>query len=357
MANLLQDLAMGLRSAGGVISPQVYKEISDENQQENQLRKQLAIQQYQQNIKDQRERALGDAIRPKLESGDIEGAAAAAASTPGGFQTGMSLLGQAETRRARIDQLRVTAEQRAQDLQVRHQQRMDELAQRGADQAALAAANRDHQAQMAQLQRQQQVAMARLVASLRPERQNPIVQTNQGIFERTPQGLVPLKSADGTTLMPPKSGEVKPMTEFQGKNMLFGTRSAEAHNVLNNLEDKVTFTSLWAKQKMGAAGRASMTESERMMDQAQRNFVNAVLRQESGAVISDPEFKNAQIQYFPQPGDDAKTLEQKRQNRETAINGFQKIAGPGGDDIAAIRERGKKMPGATGEWSIKPKGQ
>lgn len=36
-------------------------------------------------------------------------------------------------------------------------------------------------------------------------------------------------------------------------------------------------------------------------EQAKRNFVNAVLRNESGAVIADSEFKNADKQYFPQP--------------------------------------------------------
>jgi hypothetical protein len=74
-----------------------------------------------------------------------------------------------------------------------------------------------------------------------------------------------------------------------------------------------------------------------MVEQAQRNFVNAVLRQESGAVISPSEFENAQKQYFPQPGDSAKVRDQKRQNRQSAIEGFRVMSGPAGERIEAAR--------------------
>lgn len=62
--------------------------------------------------------------------------------------------------------------------------------------------------------------------------------------------------------------------------------------------------------------------------QAQRNFVNAILRVESGAAISEGEFNNAQRQYFPQPGDTKDVIEQKRQNRITAMRGMARQAGP-----------------------------
>jgi hypothetical protein len=55
-------------------------------------------------------------------------------------------------------------------------------------------------------------------------------------------------------------------------------------------------------------------------DQAQRDFVNAVLRKESGAAISPNEFENARKQYFPQPGDTPEVIQQKAQNRTTAID-------------------------------------
>jgi len=69
-----------------------------------------------------------------------------------------------------------------------------------------------------------------------------------------------------------------------------------------------------------------LQSSERQqMEQAQRDFVNAILRRESGAAIADSEFESASKQYFPQPGDSVETIAQKRANRETSIKniGFQ----------------------------------
>ncbi|WP_458380263.1 glycoside hydrolase family 73 protein [Sinorhizobium medicae] len=63
-------------------------------------------------------------------------------------------------------------------------------------------------------------------------------------------------------------------------------------------------------------------------DQARRDFINAQLRRESGAVISMEEFDNANKQYFPQPGDTREVLEQKRRNRQTVVDGMKRSAGP-----------------------------
>jgi len=68
---------------------------------------------------------------------------------------------------------------------------------------------------------------------------------------------------------------------------------------------------------------------QQQIEQAQRDFVNAVVRQESGAEIPPREFDNAQKQYFPQPGDSQAVIKQKTRNRETAIRGLEIAAGPG----------------------------
>lgn len=63
-------------------------------------------------------------------------------------------------------------------------------------------------------------------------------------------------------------------------------------------------------------------------NQAERNFVNAVLRRESGAVINPSEFANAEKQYFPRSGDSKETLAQKARNRQTVIESFKNLSGP-----------------------------
>lgn len=68
--------------------------------------------------------------------------------------------------------------------------------------------------------------------------------------------------------------------------------------------------------------------NNQQLEQAERDFANAVLRRESGAVISDQEFESAKQQYFPQPGDTEATLKQKAVSRANAVRGLQGSAGP-----------------------------
>ena len=77
------------------------------------------------------------------------------------------------------------------------------------------------------------------------------------------------------------------------------------------------------------AGNYLTSPEFKLYNQARSNFVNAVLRRESGAVIADSEFENANLQYFPQPGDTQQVIDQKRNNRELAISLIEAGAGEG----------------------------
>lgn len=72
----------------------------------------------------------------------------------------------------------------------------------------------------------------------------------------------------------------------------------------------------------------AQSQERQQVEQAKRNFVNAVLRKESGAAISQSEFDNAYKQYFPVPGDSQAVIDQKRQNREAEMRGLMRAAGP-----------------------------
>ena len=68
---------------------------------------------------------------------------------------------------------------------------------------------------------------------------------------------------------------------------------------------------------------------QQQVDQARRNFITAVLRQESGAAIAASEFANEERKYFPQVGDTAEVIAQKQKARELAIKAMNIQAGPG----------------------------
>ena len=90
----------------------------------------------------------------------------------------------------------------------------------------------------------------------------------------------------------------------------------------------------------------TQSAAQQRVDQAQRNFVNATLRQESGAAISQGEWDNTKKQYFPQPGDSAAVLAQKAANRKRVIDGFRTTAGPVADQIRPS----PRDKGASGSW-------
>jgi hypothetical protein len=75
------------------------------------------------------------------------------------------------------------------------------------------------------------------------------------------------------------------------------------------------------------------SEEQQMYQQAKTNFITAVLRKESGAVIGENEFNTEDKKYFPQAGDTAGVLKQKQKARELAIEAMKIQAGPGAKSI------------------------
>lgn len=129
----------------------------------------------------------------------------------------------------------------------------------------------------------------------------------------------------------------KAPTEFQGKSAAFGLRANEANKTLNDLQGQYSPAAINSKLSvsntpliggiLGAATNKALSEKDQQAEQAQRDFVNAILRQESGAAIGASEFDNARQQYFPQPGDSAPVIAQKARNRALAVQALQANAG------------------------------
>jgi hypothetical protein len=118
----------------------------------------------------------------------------------------------------------------------------------------------------------------------------------------------------------------KGLNDSQSKALLYSNRMEEADSILSDLESQGRTKSTPGSRTgfgVGAAINVLNTEAGQKLDQAKRNFINAVLRRESGAVISPSEFQNAEQQYFPQIGDAPGVMAQKAANRRTAIEGIR----------------------------------
>jgi hypothetical protein len=127
-----------------------------------------------------------------------------------------------------------------------------------------------------------------------------------------------------------KQNSNKPATADQEKNAGFALRMKDSNSTINVLTEQ------W--KKLGYLGQAAQfsdrlpnvlkSSETQQMEQAQRDFINSVLRRESGAAISPSEFDSARKQYFPQPGDGDAVLAQKAKNRITALQGIANASGP-----------------------------
>jgi hypothetical protein len=146
------------------------------------------------------------------------------------------------------------------------------------------------------------------------------INTADGPMILNPDGTVrPITGPTGEPVRGPE--KATPLTEGQARAVAFGTRMQNADQILNDLGKSGTNAIIPGANN--ALMNPLLSKNQQKAVQAQRDFVNAVLRRESGAVISDQEFANAAKQYFPQVGDSPEVIAQKAQNRKIAIAGIQ----------------------------------
>jgi hypothetical protein len=167
-------------------------------------------------------------------------------------------------------------------------------------------------------------------------------------YERTPDGN--LKFIKGGPADPDTPKGKNNLTDTQAKALQFGSRMQEANEIFDKLEkDGKLFSTPGANNPItGGIMNQFNTAAGQQLDQAKRNFVNAVLRRESGAAIAPSEFDSADKQYFPQPGDDQKVIDQKRSNRELSMRGILAEVPDADTRIAKIRNPPTQPPAAPG---------
>lgn len=153
-----------------------------------------------------------------------------------------------------------------------------------------------------------------------------------GLPTKAPMGKTVVANVVTDANKAPLPGKDAGLNDSQSKALLFGTRMQEANKTLSDMSqsgvDRPGLTKSIAEgipligSVTGAAANFTQTPNQQKVEQSQRDFVNAVLRRESGAAISPGEFDSASKQYFPQIGDSKAVKEQKAKNRELAIQGL-----------------------------------
>ena len=122
--------------------------------------------------------------------------------------------------------------------------------------------------------------------------------------------------------------EAKEPTQGQFTSAAYAGRMEQAERHLAALDPSINKMSL-PSFELQLRSPVSAFQSKDMQSymQASRNFINAVLRRESGAVISPSEFAEARKQYLQQPRDTSETRAQKRANRQYVIATMKRSGG------------------------------
>lgn len=134
--------------------------------------------------------------------------------------------------------------------------------------------------------------------------------------------------------------EVMPkMTGEQAKSTGYYLRAANAHREIDRIGPEYSPSGVIATDAalktpiigavVGGGVNALQSPNTQSVGNAQRAFVNATLRRDSGAAISSTEWADAKQRYFPQPGDKPDVIAQKKRNRENDIAALRVGSGPG----------------------------
>ena len=125
----------------------------------------------------------------------------------------------------------------------------------------------------------------------------------------------------------------KPMNDTQSLAATYADRMAEANAVVAKLPASVQTAGqgdlVGSIPLIGnfAANQVRSADYQKYQ-QAKNNFIYSQLRKESGAAIGKDEYVAADRQYFPQPGDSKEVIAQKEINRQIAVDGMSRNAGP-----------------------------
>lgn len=157
--------------------------------------------------------------------------------------------------------------------------------------------------------------------------------------------LVPRSQAAGKS---PASTRDQALTEGQGKAAAFADRMAFNEEYIKPFEEAAT------DRRTQLAGWAlpneMRSEDFQAYEAAKKNWIAALMRRESGAVIGPQEYADGDRQYFPQPGESKKLIEQKRKLRAVAMAAMRRESGTAGAMAAATDTPTNQGNDLGAEW-------
>jgi len=166
-------------------------------------------------------------------------------------------------------------------------------------------------------------------------------------------GLALNVGTDGSVSFSTGSASAKPLTEGQSKDTVYATRAEGALTILDQYDSNLAGLGnrlLDADPTGLVRGKLQDTDYQ-LARQAGDEFLQAILRKDTGAAITEPEQELYGTTYLPQPGDGPEVIAQKKQSRKRAIEAIKAGMPPSAivaKEMALLRSGDTKPEAADG---------
>lgn len=131
-------------------------------------------------------------------------------------------------------------------------------------------------------------------------------------------GLTVTTNPDGTTTVQ-QGGTAKPLTEGQSKDTVFVTRAKGSLPIIDSIGNELTDLRTNVTGQLPVVGNYTKSPQYQQAEQAGTEFLQAILRKDTGAAITPQETDEYGKVYLPRPGDSPELLGQKKASRNRAV--------------------------------------
>lgn len=179
--------------------------------------------------------------------------------------------------------------------------------------------------------------------------QNGLITQEQFDRANADKGGMTVYGPDGQPIM--TTGTAKPFTEGQSKDVTYSTRARGALEILDPIAGALTSRGEAIADGVPLGfGREFQTADYQLAVQAGQEFLQAILRKDTGAAITEGEQALYGTVYLPQPGDGPEVLAQKAQSRKRAVEALEAGMSPSqivAQERALVKTSQAPLSGAT----------
>lgn len=142
-------------------------------------------------------------------------------------------------------------------------------------------------------------------------------------WEASKKGGMSLQVNPDGTVSFSQGGNIKPLTEGQSKDTVFATRAEGALGLIDQFGDALTSLPETMGSQVPGVGNYLKSPEYQQAEQAGKEFLQAILRKDTGAAITPQETAEYGSVYLPRPGDSPEVLAQKKASRLRALEAIK----------------------------------